>query len=149
MSNIGKKTKIWFSVKPSLFIVENPSERHTPFYWQRGAASRSSPSDLSACELDDILKGKQLSDRHINAANVLLKKQLLHVLGLQDTILGTPTHPTLPMHNGSIQFNRVRTNFIQIFHDRDKKFRNFHAGCTTVLLIFRLFGFFIFSTEFF
>lgn len=70
----------------------------------------------SAVSFGDILAGKMLSNNDINAAQITLKNQYPHVLGLQDTLLGTTlTYAVMPvemlqiLHDGSLHWLLIST----------------------------------------
>ena len=62
---------------------------------------------LTEENIHEISSGKKLSDRHIDAANHLLKKQFPHVRGLQTPLFGQTGH-----------FRVTAAPFIQMLHVR-------------------------------
>ena len=67
--------------------------------------------DLTRDDREDILKGKRLSDRVINAAQAMMKRQFPDQNGLRDTVV----------LEGAQAWNDVPQRFIQIVFDSSRK----------------------------
>ena len=67
--------------------------------------------NLTTDDREDILKGKRLSDRVINAAQAMMKRQFPDQNGLRDTVV----------LEGAQAWNDVPQRFIQIVFDSSRK----------------------------
>ena len=67
--------------------------------------------NLTTDDREDILKGKRLNDRVINAAQAMMKRQFPDQNGLRDTV----------MLEGAHTWNDVPQRFVQIVFDSSRK----------------------------
>ena len=72
----------------------------------------TTPSLLSHTDADLINKGEWLSDRHMTAANILLRERFPHVAGLMDTLLQYRNEYAHPTHEYVQIFNVGNSHWI-------------------------------------
>jgi len=69
---------------------------------------------LTTDDRDDILKGRKLNDRVINAAQTMMKRQFPDQKGLQDTVVleGAQAWDDVPQRFTQIVFDRSRKHWV-------------------------------------